>query len=288
MIKTILTPLEKAADFNQGPVSFKASASAKPPSAQTIRKSISLTGLTLVLLASATIAPIFAAEFPFVGSVNSADINIRTGPNTSYESLNKLKKDTEVKVINEHFDWYKIILPEGNICFISRNFVQVNNADFSQGLVTANKVNLRAKPDETGAILGQINKDSKIKILKTYPKWYSIAAPQGLAFGWVHKKFIDYKKQFMPVTLANNEDSQKITLKLAPLASGTVRPLGIFFKRKGSHKLVIDKKTAYYLKGDKELLNSVIGYKVNVFGEIFAQSNVKIPLIEVKRIEISQ
>ena len=72
-----------------------------------------------------------------------------------------------------------------------------------------------------------------------------------------------------------------------PIATGIIKPMGIFFKRRGTHRLIVDGKTAYYLRADdKDLLNNYSGYKVNIFGQKIDTPSQKIPLIAVEKIEI--
>lgn len=230
--------------------------------------------------------------FPFIGIINSEGINLRSGPNTTSESLSKLNKETKVKVVSERFDWYRVSLPNTVRCFINSRYIK-------DGVVIADKVNLRASAGQDSAILGQVDKGVNVEIIKTEPEWpatntlsdwYAIAAPQDLAFGWVHKKFVDYYSEVItePVKI-ETPVAEEIKEKIRPLACGIIRPMGIFFKRRGSHRLIVGGKTAYYLKSEnKELLNSFTGYTVNIFGIITEIPGQKILLINVNKIEVVQ
>jgi uncharacterized protein YgiM (DUF1202 family) len=263
---------------------------------------------------------VLALEFPFLGEVNKDKINLRAGPSINYESLYKLTKGEKLRVISEKYNWYKVVLPEYITCFISKKYVKrINKRD---GIVTGSRVNLRAGPDNTATIIGQVNKNQRVKIIRILPEWYAISTPLDLAFGWVHKKFID-SRQHLASDIKNLESKQlegavkiepkeeivnrkqtlitqkeKSKAKIASnltnkeikkadsqiTASGKIYPMGIFLGRRGSHKLVKDNKLLYYLKGEEEILNNFIGFKVNVFGKIIDEDK-KIPLIIVERIE---
>lgn len=223
-----------------------------------------------------------SSEFPFLGRVNSDGINLRAAPNVRAESIAKLKRETKLKVLSERFDWYKVNLPKTAVCFISRKYVKFSTL-MNEGIVTADKVNLRAKPSQNAAIIGQINKDQIVRIIKAEPDWYAISAPQDEAFGWVHKKFIDYYSEFNAGFVDRQDELPQIS---PPIATGIIKPMGIFFKRRGTHRLIIDGKTAYYLRADdKELLNNYSGYKVNIFGKTIEFPSQKIPLITVNKVE---
>ncbi|MDP1853865.1 MAG: SH3 domain-containing protein [Candidatus Omnitrophota bacterium] len=237
--------------------------------------------LCLLSLACAIFVNAYAADFPFIGNINADNINLRSQASTNSESLARLKKETKITVSGERFDWYKVYLPKTVLCFINRKYVK-------NGIVAAERVNLRSSPSQEADILGQASKGLEVEIIKTEPGWYGISAPQGHTFGWVHKKFVGYYSQVNPEPEKIEESAQndKELKEGTPLASGILKPMGIFFKRRGSHKLIKDGKIIYYLKSEKkELLNNYSGYSVNVFGNILELPGQKISLIAVDRVE---
>ena len=248
--------------------------------------------LSLLVISFCFFALAHSSEFPFLGKVNSDGINLRAEPNVRTESIAKLKRETKLKVLSERFDWYKVNLPKTAVCFINRKYVKSSTLA-NEGIVTADKVNLRALPSQNAAIIGQINKDQIFRIVKAEPDWYAIYAPQE-AFGWVHKKFIDYYSEFNAGVVDTRENlpqeelnKKQAKIEISPVAAGLIKPMGIFFKRRGTHRLIVDGKTAYYLRADdKDLLNNYSGYKVNIFGQKIDTPSKKIPLIAVEKIEI--
>jgi len=256
-----------------------------------IKKSFALLTLILTLTSNVLAVDTSAGEFPFQGKLTSNDINLRAGPNTSYESLDKLQKEAKVDVLTQRYDWYKIALPKTTSCFISRKFLKRTST--KKGIVTGNMVNLRAKPSEDASIIGKINADYVVRVIKAHPEWYEIAGVGDVASGWMHKKFVARSTPEPEVIVVppNTEEKAikaevKEEHKPRPIARGKIRSMGIFFRRKGSHKLVIDGRLKYYLKGERKYLNRFVGYNVNIFGKIVDGKNQKIPLIEVERVEI--
>ena len=232
----------------------------------------------------------FALDFPFQGKTTSDNINLRAGPNTSYKPLDKLQKETLVRVIARRYDWYKISLPKTTGCFISRKFLKRVGA--KKGIVTGNRVNLRAGPSENTPIIGKVDTGYAATVIKVHPEWYEIAGVGDVAFGWLHKKFVERaadEPEIIATPLKKEEAAMKAGAKKEitprPIARGRIRAMGIFFRRKGSHKLIIDGKLAYYLKGERKTLNRFIGCDVNIFGKVTAGKNQKIPLIQVERVE---
>lgn len=234
-----------------------------------------------LFLACATAVNTYAADFPFIGNINGDSINLRSQASTNSASLTKLKKETKITVSGERFDWYKVSLPKTVLCFINRKYVK-------NGVVVADRVNLRASASQEAEILGQANKGMEVEIVKTEAEWYGISVPDGHAFGWVHKKFVDYHSQVNPEPEKIEEAAQNdnVLKENTPLASGTIKPMGIFFRRKGTHKLIKDGKIIYYLKSEnKSLLNNFSGYNANIFGNILELPGQKIPLIAVDKVE---
>ena len=251
-----------------------------------IKKWFSVVALIFALTSNAN-----AFEFPFPGKITSNDINLRAGPSTNYESLDKLQKETKVKILTQRYDWYKIALPKTTSCFINVKFLKRTHA--KKGTITGNRVNLRAKPSENASIIGKINTGYIVTVIKAHPEWYEITGVDNVAFGWLHKKFVKRcapDPEVIVAPLNTEENTIKVAakeeIKPEPMAQGKIRAMGIFFRRKGSHKLVIDGKLKYYLKGDRKSLNRFIGDEVNIFGKVVDGKNQKIPLIEVERIEI--
>ena len=57
----------------------------------------------------AFIVPGFADEhFPFLAEVSKESVNVRAGPNTNFEKIDKLNKATQVVVLGRSYEWYKV------------------------------------------------------------------------------------------------------------------------------------------------------------------------------------
>ena len=68
-----------------------------------------LTICSSVFLIFAFIAPGFADEhFPFLAEVSKESVNVRAGPNTNFEKVDKLTKGTQVVVLGHYYEWYKV------------------------------------------------------------------------------------------------------------------------------------------------------------------------------------
>src|SRR5476649_1600829 len=62
-----------------------------------------------VFLVFAFIAPGYADEhFPFLAEVSKESVNVRAGPNTNFEKVDKLDKGVQVVVLGRSYEWYKV------------------------------------------------------------------------------------------------------------------------------------------------------------------------------------
>lgn len=239
-----------------------------------------------------------AQDFPFLGTITEEGINVRAGSNVNYESLFKAAKGTKVVVRGKSYNWYRVSLPDGAQCFISAKYVKRLTADGGQ--ILADRVNVRARPGESYAILGQLRKGQMVVIRERLKDWLAINPPDN-CFGWIHEKFVRFDSSYVePAVAESAKPTQQIeaaverskttvsALTVAAPASfeavGVVAPRGkLLFKRRGSHQLLIDKKPAYYLEGDRDFLDRFINLKVRISGTK-EDLRANLPLIKVLNI----
>jgi len=151
----------------------------------------------------------FAQNFtPFQGRVNSEEINIRTGSTVNSEIICKEKKGTEVSVISEAYEWYKIQLPKNAPIFVNKTFLAaaaavnekttpalnpppLNSQPQPQlAKVLKNNVNIRVGPGEKNSIIGKLTQGQVVTVINITGEWAQITPVQN-SFGWVNKKFVD-------------------------------------------------------------------------------------------------
>lgn len=239
-------------------------------------------------------------KFPYIGIITSDAVNIRTGANPNFEILCKLNKGSFITIVGRSFDWYKIKLPKQAHCYVNSNCIEVK--DIATGIIKADRVNIRARAGQNYNILSQLNKGDKVELIEKTGDWYKIE-PTENCFGWVHSDFVKYFSRMEEVKLGKKkvEDVKEVKLeppkqeqikeepikeeKEAPVATGRIEDLGKIINRPGTHKLVKDGSIIYYLRGDKSVLDSLIYYEVQVWGEVMKRPNCKYPLITVRKIE---
>lgn len=162
----------------------------------------------VLVLAVSLMFKICPAQEPvsFKEEINSDGINVRQDATVNSDIICVLKKGMEVEVVSEFFEWYKIRLPRVAPAFIKKPLTECNSY-FHPTLSAGNafttktethcqnakvlkmKVNIRLEPSESSAIIGTIDKDGVVNIVKEVQGWYQIE-PTFNSFGWVNKKFI--------------------------------------------------------------------------------------------------
>jgi uncharacterized protein YgiM (DUF1202 family) len=143
---------------------------------------------------------------PFQAEVISDNINIRANSTVNSEVICAVNKGAQLEVVSELYDWYKIRLPKKAPAYIKKSLLecinyQVNNPPTNitpsepskqclNAKVIKENVNIRLKPTESSAILGQADKNEVVTVLEDKGEWFRIE-PTNSSFGWIHKKFIN-------------------------------------------------------------------------------------------------
>ena len=151
-----------------------------------------------------TPTPTPAPEQPAVlgaGSIAAKDVNFRTGPATSYSSLKKLARGTELIVYALQNGWYYVNV-EGIYGYVSAQYVKLTEAaptpepepepetTFAAeiGSVTRSAVNFRADASSASARLRQFEKNACVYVLKREGNWYQAVADG--QFGFIYADYV--------------------------------------------------------------------------------------------------
>lgn len=94
------------------------------------------------------VATLAQMEFPQLAEVAGTDVNIRSGPGTSYYRCGKLNAGDKVTVVDIlHNTWAKIVPPEGSYSWIAKTYVQLNPNNPRVGVLTGDDVRVWAGSD---------------------------------------------------------------------------------------------------------------------------------------------
>ncbi len=275
--------------------------------------------IAFLFLFLSTIAAYSDEKFPFLAEVSSPSVNIRAGQHLNFEKLCRLNKGAQVIVVARSYSWYKIKLPLEAKSFISQNYIQLTND--KTGVVSANRVNVRAGADPNTTALGQLKKGASVKILEKLPGWYRIE-PVDETYGWVSEQYLTFKSNSIPILISPpaptppnpppvtlpavpspavapipSEVKETVTSEKVPIpaASNAVFVSGrvaVLEDPKASgdvhYKLIIDNQTAYYLEAEKKVMEGFVPYQVMVEGRMKEdpQHLYLYPVIVVSRINL--
>lgn len=242
-------------------------------------------------------------RYPRIGFIKSDYTNIRAGDNLNFEVLCQVSRGNRVKVLEKRYKWFKVLLPKNACAFIKKEYV---SSDDGIGIVNAHNVNVRAKPGTNFTIIGQLNKEDRIKIIEELEGWYRIQ-PKNFT-GWIHSDLITFtpiekieaksaaqekkkgeatKEEIERVgAAAPAEKAEEFKPKELFMARGVLQGAGRVINRPGTHKLILGPKNFYYLKSNKVDLNSFINSNVEVKGKVLETKGDKPYLISVETIEV--
>ena len=145
----------------------------------------------------------------YSGVITADSVNLRSGPGVNFEILRKLDKGNTVLVLEADNEWLKLSLPRNSNAFIHKDFIKAENSIF--GVITGKRVNIRAGEGTNFNIIGQLNTEDQVEIIRKGTDWFHIY-PYENCFAWVHKDFV--KKSGAAKDYVDNEIKKREGLKL--------------------------------------------------------------------------
>ncbi len=141
-----------------------------------MKKALHIIIYTLVFslfLALAWVLPASAATGVIKGSV----VNVRQGPDTTYEIAGTLYQNAEVNILDSRDGWKKVQL--GNLTgWVAESLLEFKKEEMRLEVI-AEKANLRSGPSTTHSQLGQLNKGDRLVLLDVEGEWYKVQASDG-------------------------------------------------------------------------------------------------------------
>ena len=108
-----------------------------------------------------------------IGKVNSSrGLNVRSTPRV--EDGNKLyvlANGTDVEIIDEKDDWYKIEVKNKKSGWVSSQYIDLNS---KSSYVIANRVNFRSGPSTSYSVIGKLSNGDKVEVISTSNGWSKI------------------------------------------------------------------------------------------------------------------
>ncbi len=269
---------------------------------------------SLFLIFSFFCVPLYGQQefFPFLAEITSKNVHVRSGQSFNFESLCKMKQGEEVIVLEKVYSWYKVQLPSTARSFIHKKYVTLSESD--QGIVFGNHVNVRAGAGINYSILGQLNTGEKVVVLEKIKDWYKVVPIDG-TYGWIKDDFIAFKSndistyhhsQVINETKQAPEQAQESKVVIAPIEDtvfqekpsvekkeAVIAVAGLLKSQKDSlgkpiYLLKVNGQTTYYLKGDRQIFDEFMNYKVSIAGvmDVEAQAQTTHPTVKISKIEL--
>ena len=188
-----------------------------------------------LILLIAVAAPGFADEhFPFLAEVSKESVNVRAGPNTNFDKIDKLSKGTRVVVIGRSFEWFKVQPLASVKEYIRSDYLKLQTSG-SFAVVLGNNVNVRSMPNSDATSLGQIKRDTVVKVLGEVPDtgkasaagnpgWSSLEPVAGTAV-WVHQDFLKQISDQVPDSMILGPLTSPVTASEAVLKAAPTPPV---------------------------------------------------------------
>jgi len=139
--------------------------------------------------------PTPATAGPFVGEITGNDVFMRSGPGTNFYQCGKLYKADRVQVVETQQGWSCIVPPPGCFSWIAMQYVSINLANPTMGIVTGDNVGVYAGSDFVEPMVStskqvSLKRAQTVKLLsEEKDEYYKIAPPQG-AYLWVSSQYV--------------------------------------------------------------------------------------------------
>ena len=120
-------------------------------------------------------------QYKEIKIVNTNGLNVRKGPSTSYSSIGKLNKGSNVEVISESAGWSKINY-NNTIAYVATMYLDkktTNTEDSTEQykeikVVNTNGLNVRKGPSTSYSSIGKLNKGSNVEVISESAGWSKI------------------------------------------------------------------------------------------------------------------
>jgi cell wall-associated NlpC family hydrolase len=150
---------------------------------------IIISGIVIVIfIATGTV---FAAAEK-TGVITGDVVNFREKPSTSSKILVQLKKGTKVSVVASEGDWCQVSYSD-TTGWVHGDYITVRDEQISAGVVKADVLNVRSKPDTSSEILTKLEKGTIVEIAEQSGVWYRILVFDE-RYGWVHGDYITIRE----------------------------------------------------------------------------------------------
>ncbi|MBU2063404.1 MAG: SH3 domain-containing protein [Candidatus Omnitrophica bacterium] len=217
-------------------------------------------------------------------TITADSVNIRAEQGTNFNILGQLNKKEVVELISVNGDWYQIypLTNETVSAWVNKKYVKKKSGK-----------DLYLEQDEKFQKAYNLLHQARIfeedlEDIKSALEKYEIIAqdlPESPQAKIALARIEILKLQVEAEEKEKEEQEKELALAALPLAQGKIIKMGKFWRDKGTHKLIQNGKTVYFLKSDTVNLNDFLDLSVQIWGKIIKPG--KISTIEVEQIELN-
>ena len=238
-------------------------------------------------------------HFPFLAQVIKESVNVRAGPNTNFEKIDKLAKGTQVVVLGRSYGWYKVQpLPTTN-AYIRSDYLKIAQGGIAA--VGGDNVNIRCRASSDAASLGEVKKGTLVKVLEQANGWCRLFPVSG-TIAWIDQDFLQEVSLDVPASMLIPQvplsspvipetpaPVSKVPVAVSPWVSmrGTVEVLVQPPDVDVHYEIVLDDKSVFLLQ-DIPRISSFINTVVNIEGALVPdpQKKFRYPLLHINKIAL--
>lgn len=138
--------------------------------------------LCRVTVISLTLSLLPALCFAQHVSVKKDNVNVRSGPGTTFPVSMELFQGYPLKVVEKKGDWLKISDFENDTGWIFSSLVEPGSTVIVNG---KKSINMRSKPSTSASVVATIDRGVVLTKVSTQGKWVEVSHSQG-AKGWIY------------------------------------------------------------------------------------------------------
>jgi SH3-like domain-containing protein len=260
-------------------------------------KILSILCSSALLMAAGTAAAHAGDRFPYLAEVSKESVNVRAGPNTNFEKIDKLSKGAKVVVLGRNFEWFKVQPLPTTAAFIRSDYLKKDRGDLA--VVLGENVNVRCQASSSASSLGEIKKDTLVRVTGQVGGGWSRVEPPAGSSAWIHQDFLkeissDVPSSLLtPVILRSSSEAPEVKSISGKIIVENVSLQGMLTALASPpaddvhYEIIIDDKSVYYLQ-DIPSLSYFSNTAVVVEGTVIPdpQKTLMHPRLHINKIEL--
>lgn len=217
-----------------------------------------------------------------IGIINTDNVNIRSGPATTYDAIGSLNQGSQVEILGSKNDWYQVKTGQLN-GWVRNDLINLQKEYSLQ--VTGNGVNLRSGPGTNFEVISWADKGDILTLLDTKGEWYQVKTTNG-STAYIKGSFAQKIEKAAPAPAPSSGlqttapvgapvvilDGRQLTFEVEPIIENgrTLVPLRAIFEAMGaSVNWDNNTRTVTSLKGTTTVVLPIGSTRPTVNGQVW-------------------